>query len=192
VVAEETLSCLLKMQQPGLVDAYLGAVTLDDPDPVASQRKRRISIAFLAGLGEPATNELCHALETGGDQSKWLAARALPAQAKPAADACIVSGVQSPDPAARAAAAPGLRFVIGAQRITPVQAWPLVESLARDADPRVRTEAIPLVAMFDFKHAIDILTAMGEKDGDTDVQNAARRTTQALRNYRFMNPDRTY
>ncbi|HEY8149651.1 MAG TPA: protein kinase [Vicinamibacteria bacterium] len=192
VVAEETLSCLVKLQQPGLVDAYLGALTLDDPDPVANQRKRRISIAFMAALGERATNELCHALETGTDQTKWVAARALPAQGNPAADTCIIDNLQSQDPAVRAAAATSLRLLMGTKRVAPARAWPLAQSLARDADPRVRAEAIPAVAMFDFKHAIDILTGMGEKDGDAAVVAVAKSTTQTLRNYRFMHPDGTY
>ncbi len=46
--------------------------------------------------------------------------------------------------------------------------------------------------MFDFKHAVDTLTAVGEKDADAAVADVARRTTQSLRNYRFMNPDRPY
>jgi len=192
VVGEETLSCLVKLQQPGLVDAYLGTLNFDDPDRLVSQRNRRLAIAFMAALGERATNELCHALQTGTDQAKWVAARALPAQANPAADTCILDGVQNPDPAVRAAAATGLRLLMGTQRIPPAQAWELAQSLARDADPRVRAEAIQVVAMFDFKHAVDTLTAVGEKDADAAVADVARRTTQELRNYRFMNPDRPY
>jgi hypothetical protein len=192
VVGEETLSCLVKLQQPGLVDAYLGTLNFDDPDRLVSERNRRLAIAFMAALGERATNELCHGLETGTDQTRWVAARALPAQGSPAADTCIIDNLQSQDPAVRAAAATGLRLLIGTKRIAPARAWPLAQSLARDADPRVRAEAIPAVAMFDFKHAIDILTGMGEKDGDAAVAAVAKSTTQTLRNYRFMHPDSTY
>ena len=192
VVGEETLSCLVKLQQPGLVDAYLGTLKLDDPDRLVSQRNRRLAIAFLAALGERATSELCHALQTGTDQAKWVAARALPAQANAAADTCIIDGVLSPDPAVRAAAATGLRLLMGTQRVPPARAWELAQSLAHDADPRVRAEAIQVVAMFDFKHAVDTLTAVGEKDADAVVADVARHTTQELRNYRFMNPDRPY
>jgi len=92
----------------------------------------------------------------------------------------------------RAAAATGLRLLMGTQRVPPARAWELAQSLARDADPRVRAEAIQVVAMFDFKHAIDILTGMGEKDGDAAVVAVAKSTTQTLRNYRFMHPDSTY
>jgi HEAT repeat protein len=121
-----------------------------------------------------------------------VGARALPAQGNPAADTCIIDNLQSQDSAVRAAAATSLRLLIGTNRIAPARSWPLAQSLARDADPRVRAEAIPAVAMFDFKHAIDILTGMGEKDGDAAVVAVAQSTTQTLRNYRFMHPDGTY
>jgi WD40 repeat protein/serine/threonine protein kinase len=191
VVAEETLSCLTRLQQPGVVDAYFASMQLDDPDPATSLRRRRISIAFMTGLGETATSQLCRALETGNDQAKWVAARALPAQANPAADQCVVDAVQSGDAAVRAAAATGLRLVVGAERLPATRAWELVQALAQDADARVRAEAVPVVAMFDFPHAIPLLATM-EKDADQTVANAARVTTNALRNYRFMNPDRPY
>jgi hypothetical protein len=191
VVAEETLSCLIKLQQPGLVDAYFGALKLDDLDAAASMRKRRNSIALMTGLGERGTTELCHALETGSDQTKWVAARALPAQGNQAADACIVQNVQSQDPGVRAAAATSLRLLIGTQRIAPARAWALVQSLTRDTDPRVRAEAVNVVSMFDFPHAIATLAGL-EKDSEPGVAEPARRATEALRNYRFMNPDRPY
>jgi hypothetical protein len=191
VVGEETLSCLVKLQQPGLVDAYFAALRLDDPDPVASQRKRRVSVAFMTELGERATSELCHALETGNDQAKWVATRALPAQANPAADRCILDNAHSQDPGVRATAAAALRLLMGTERIGPDRAWPLTQALTRDEDVRVRTESVPLVAMFDFAHAIPVLATL-EKDTEPAVADGARRTTEALRNYRFMNPDRPY
>jgi WD40 repeat protein/serine/threonine protein kinase len=191
VVAEETLSCLIKLQQPGLVDAYFGALKLDDPDPVVSQRRRRLAVAFMTALGEPATNELCQAFVTGSEQTKWVAARALPALANRAADACIIDSVHSQDPAVRAAGAGSLRLLMGTPRIGPALAWPLAQSLAKDADHRVRAEAVATVAMFDFQHAINALAVL-EKDTEPAVAEAAQRMTQALRNYRFMNPDRPY
>jgi WD40 repeat protein len=191
VVAEETLSCLVKLRQPGLVDAYFASMQLDDPDPAASMRKRRLSIAFMTALGEPATGELCRALETGNDQAKWVAARALPAQANAAADACVIDATRHADPAVRAAATSALRLLIGAQRLTPERAWELVQPLTRDPEAKVRGEAVPAVAMFDFPHAIPALAGM-EKDGEPSVASAARITTNALRNYRFMNPDKPY
>ena len=191
VVAEETLACLTKIQQPGLVDAYFASMQLDDVDPVVSTRKRKLAIAFLAGLGEPATNELCHALETGSEQAKWVAARALPAQGNAAAVACVSDDTQHADPLVRAAAADALRLMIGAEKIPPARAWELLQPLAGDADPRVRLEAINVVAMFDFPHALPALAVM-EKDGEPAVAAAAHGMTQTLRNYRFMNPDRPY
>ena len=191
VVGEETLSCLVKLQQPGLVDAYLAGVTLDDPDAMAATRKRRVSVAFMTALGERATSELCHALETGNDQAKWVAVRALPAQANAAADRCILDSARSQDPAVRAADATALRLLMGTQRIGPDRAWPLVQALTRDEDLRVRAESINLVAMFDFAHAIAALATL-EKDTEPVVADGARRATEGLRNYRFMNPDRPY
>jgi hypothetical protein len=191
VVAEETLSCLTKLQQPGLVDAYFASLQLDDPDPSTSLRRRRLSIAFLTGLGEPATGELCHALQTGNDQAKWVAARALPAQGNAAADTCVIDGLQHADAAVRAAATSGLRLIIGARRLPAVKAWPLVQSLAKDPEAKVRGEAVPAVSLFDFQHAIPVL-ALLQKDPDATVSEAARVATQSLRNYRFMNPDKPY
>jgi hypothetical protein len=150
-----------------------------------------VAIAFMVALGEPATNDLCHALETGNDQAKWVAARALPAQANPAADRCILDNALSQDPGARAAAASALRLLLSTGRIGPDRAWPLAQSLMRDQDVRVRAESVPVVAMFDFAHAIPALAAL-EKDSEPAVVDVARRTTEALRSYRFMNPDRPY
>jgi hypothetical protein len=50
---------------------------------------------------------------------------------------------------------------------------------------------VAAVAMFDFQHAILALTGM-EKDADPSVAAAARAGATALRNYRFMNPDKPY
>jgi WD40 repeat protein len=191
VVAEETLTCLTKLQQPGLVGSYFAALQLDDPDPSVSQRKRRLAVAFMTALGEPATSELCHALETGNDQAKWVAARALPAQGNSAADACLIEGTRHADPAVRAAAISGLRLLIGGGRLTPQRAWELVPPLTRDPDPKVRAEAVAAIAMFDFQHAISALAGL-EKDAEPSVAAAAQATTQTLRNYRFMNPDKPY
>jgi hypothetical protein len=191
VVSEEALACLTKMQRPGLVDSYFASLQLEDPDPLVSMRKRRLAVAFLAGLGEPATNELCHALETGNEQARWVAARALPAQGNAAAVACISDDTQHADPLVRATATTALRLLIGAEKIPPARAWDLLQPLTRDADPRVRLEAVNAVAMFDFPHAVPALAAM-EKDGEEPVKSAAHAMTEALRNYRFMNPDRPY
>src|SRR6185436_6862999 len=99
--------------------------------------------------------------------------------------------VQSQDPAVRAASATALRLLIGGQRIGPDRAWPVAQALTRDADLRVRTEAVPTVAMFDFAHAIPALATL-EKDPEPAVAETARKMTEGLRNYRFMNPDRPY
>jgi HEAT repeat protein len=55
----------------------------------------------------------------------------------------------------------------------------------------VRAAAAETIAMFDWGHALPALTAM-EKDADPNVATAVRNIIQALRNYRFMNPDRRY
>jgi predicted Zn finger-like uncharacterized protein len=191
VVAEETLACLTKLQRPGVVGAYFAGLQLDDPDPTNSQRKRRLAVAFMAGLGESATGELCRALETGNDDAKWVAARALPAQGNETAATCLAEDTQHPDPAVRVAATTGLRLLIGAERIRPRRAWELVQPLARDSEPKVRIEAVNAMAMFDWAHAIPGLTAM-EKDADPQVAAAARAMHQVLGTYRFMNPDRPY
>jgi hypothetical protein len=191
VVSEETLACLTKMQQPGMVDAYVSNLQIEDVDPLVSTRKRRLAVAFLAGLGDSATSELCHALETGNEQAKWVTERALPAQGNPAAVACVSEYTQHGDPLVRAAAASALRLLIGGEKIAPGRAWELVQPLTQDADARVRLEALNDVAMFDFPHALPAIAAM-EKDGDAGVAGAARAMEQTLRNYRFMNPDRPY
>jgi HEAT repeat protein len=84
-----------------------------------------------------------------------------------------------------------LRLLIGGGRLTPQRAWELVPPLTRDPDPKVRAEAVAAIAMFDFQHAISALAGL-EKDAEPSVAAAAQATTQTLRNYRFMNPDKPY
>jgi len=190
-VAEETLTCLTRLQQPGVVDAYFASLQLDDPDTSVALRKRRMAVSFMAALGERATAEECRALETGNDQAKWVVARALPAQGNDTAVTCLSDDTHHADPAVRSSALTGLRLVMGAGKLPAPQAWGLVEPLTRDPEPRVRAAAAEVIAMFDWAHAIPALTAM-QKDPDPVVADAVRRTIESLRNYRFMNPDKTY
>jgi WD40 repeat protein len=191
VVAEETLACLAKLQRPGVVDAYFAGMQLGDPDPMAANRKRRLAVSFMVGLGEAATNELCRALETGNEEAKWVAARALPIQGNEQGATCVAEHTRHADPTVRVAATTGLRLLIGAERIAPGRAFELVKALAGDPDPGVRAEAVNAVAMFDWEHAIPVLDGM-QKDADPKVAAAARSMRAALGNYRFMNPDRKY
>jgi hypothetical protein len=59
VVSEETLACLLQLQQPGLVDAYLETVSIEDSELTIFDRKRRNAVSLMVGLGEPAIPDLC-------------------------------------------------------------------------------------------------------------------------------------
>jgi hypothetical protein len=93
VVGEETLSCLVKLQQPGLVDAYLGTLKFDDPDRLVSQRNRRLAIAFTAALGERATSELCHVAD--GRAGEMGGGPRASRGGNPAADTCIIDNLQS-------------------------------------------------------------------------------------------------
>ena len=147
----------------------------------------------MTALGEPATGELCHALETGNDQAKWVAARALPAQANAAADTCLVD--ERPARRRRRCAPPppagcGSSSAPSASR--PSAPGRSCRPLITDPEAKVRTEAVPAVAMFDFAHAIPALAGAGEGPRRRGGGRGARSTTQALRNYRFMNPDKPY
>jgi predicted Zn finger-like uncharacterized protein len=190
-VAEETLSCLTKLQQPGMVDAYFAGLQLDDPDATVSLRKHRLAVAFMAGLGDRATVEECRALETGGDQARWVLARALPVQGNETAVTCLSDATRHGEAGVRVAALTGLRLVMAAGKIAPARAWELVEPLTRDPEPTVRAGAAESIAMFDWAHALPTLTAM-EKDADPNVATVVRNTITSLRNYRFMNPDKPY
>src|SRR6185436_11652798 len=67
VVSEETLACLLQLQQPGLVDAYLQTVDIEDPELTIFDRKRRNAVSLMVGLGEPAIPDLCRWVAGGGE-----------------------------------------------------------------------------------------------------------------------------
>src|SRR5205814_8793731 len=109
---------------------------------------------FMAALGDRATAEECHALETGNEQAKWVVARALPVHASDVAVTCLSDDTRHADPAVRAAALTGLRLAMGAGRVRPPRAWQPVEPLTRDPEPRVRAVAAEAVAMFDWAQAI--------------------------------------
>ncbi|PYQ51870.1 MAG: hypothetical protein DMF78_12450, partial [Acidobacteria bacterium] len=191
VVGEESLSCLLKLQQPGLVDAYLAGVQLDDPDAIVSARQRRLAVSFLAGLGEPAVGSVCQALKMGSEPAKWVAARALAMQDSESAAACLGENTQHVDPAVRVAATQGLRLLIARGRLKPQAAWNLVKPLAQDPDARVRREAVYAVAMFSWEFASATLAEM-EKDADPQVAAQAHGTLVGLRNFRNLSPDLPY
>ena len=191
VVGEETLACLVRLQQPGLVESYFSGLQLDDQDGMLAVRKRRLAVSFMAALGAPATRELCHALETGNDQARWVAARALAAQAGETAAECLAEGTRHADPAVRAAATGALRLLIGRDAMTAARAWELLQPLTRDPEPAVRREAAGTLAIFSWKHASTALGAL-ERDPDPGVAAAAKLNLDALRNYRLMNPDKPY
>jgi predicted Zn finger-like uncharacterized protein len=191
VVGEDTLACLVKMQEPGLVDSYLAGMQLDDDDPTISTRQRRMAVSLMAALGEGATGELCRALETGSEDAKWVSARALAVHGNETAATCLADDTRHDDPAVRAAAAAGLRLLIARERIAAERAWAAVLPLTTDPDPLVRQVAVRAVAMFSFGEAAAVLAKM-EKDGDPEVAAAARTTHEGLRNFRHFSPDKPY
>ena len=71
------------------------------------------------------------------------------------------------------------------------RAWAMVTALAKDAEPRVRQEAIAALALFDYDHVQAALQQM-ESDADPQVAAAARETRAILKRFRDLNPDLEY
>jgi HEAT repeat protein len=183
--------CLTKLNQPGVVEPYLAGLQLDDQDPLVSARQRRLAVAFLAALGDPAIGGICQGLKTASEPVKWVVVRALAASAAPDAAACLAENTQHPDAGVRAAATAGLRLLIARGRMKPQQAWDLVQPLTQDPDAKVRLEAVNAVAMFSWEHASRALAGM-EKDSDAQVASVARGTLEGLRNFKNLSPDLPY
>ncbi len=191
IVTEETLGCLLHLQQPGLAEYYLRDMSLDDEERVVAARKRRNAVALMAALGPPAVPPLCQALETGSAQVRGVALRGLAAQANAPAIACITRALGHVDPAVRLEALTGLRLLVGRGALTATDLKALVDPLTRDPVPAVRLASASVLALFDFDHSQAMLGAM-EADGDAEVASAVRGMRAALQRHRNLNPDRAY
>jgi WD40 repeat protein len=192
VVSEETLACLLLMQQPGLIDTYLENVSIDDAELTVFDRKRRNAVSFTVGLGESAVPDLCRWLSGDNANAQWVTSRALAARGGPAAVDCLVNTVQNAaNPGSRAAALGGLRILMGRDAIAPTVAFDTVKAATQDPDPSVQQAAIPAVAVLDFDHGDPILAAM-EKDASPPAAAAARDMRERLTRYRKLNPDLPY
>jgi len=192
VVSEETLACLLKLAPPGLVDAYLENVQIDDPELTVFDRKRRNAVSLMVALGEPAVPDLCRWLSGGSDAGQWVASRALAAHGSPEAVDCIVNNAKTAaDPGARVAALGGLRLMMGRKSVPPETAFETVKAAAQDPDPRVQQAAVAAVAMLDFEHGDPLLAAM-EKDATPEGAAAAHAMRERLTRYRRLNPDLPY
>jgi hypothetical protein len=192
VVSEETVACLLQLQQVGLVDAYLESVQIQDPELTVFDRKRRNAVSLMVGLGEAAVPELCNWLDGGSEQGQWVASRALAARGGSAAIDCLVNAAQhAADPPSRAAALAGLRLMMGRDSVPPETAFGVVKAASQDPDPGVQQAAVAAVAMLDFEHADPVLAAM-EQGGVPEGAAAARAMRERLARYRRLNPDLPY
>jgi len=192
VVSEEIIGCLVKLEQPGLVDAYLQNVSIEDPELTIFDRKRRNAVSLMVALGEPAVPDLCQWLAGGSEAGQWVASRALAAHAGSAAMDCLVNNAKTAtDPGARVAALGGIRLMMGRASIPSDVASDTAKAGATDPDPRVQQAAVATVAMLDFEHADPILAAM-EKDGTPEGAATAHAMRERLARYRRLNPDLPY
>jgi hypothetical protein len=192
VVSEETLACLLQLQQPGLVDTYLETVQIEDPELTIYDRKRRNAVSLMVGLGESAIPDLCRWVGGGSDAGQWVASRALAANGSSVAADCLVNAAQqAPDPTGRAAALEGLRLMLARKSISAEAALDAIKAGAQDPDPRVQQAAVTAVAMLDFDHADPILAGM-ETNATPEGAAAAKATRERLTRYRKLNPDLPY
>jgi hypothetical protein len=192
VVSEETLACLLELQQPGLADAYLENASIDDPELTVFDRKRRNAVSLMVGLGEAAVPDLCRWLAGGSDAGQWVASRALAARGGEAASDCILNNAKTAaDPGARAAALGGLRLMMARGSVPAAAASDTVKAAAQDPDPRVQQAAVAAAALLDFEHADPVLAAM-ETDGTPEGAAAAHAMRERLSRYKRLNPDLPY
>ena len=181
VVSEETIACLLETRQPGLVDAYLETVQIEDSELTVFDRKRRIAVSLMVGLGEAAVPDLCRWLAGGSEAGQWVASRALAAGGSSAAADCLLNNAQSAvDPAARAAALAGLRLMLARKSISAEAALDAMKAGSQDPDPRVQQAAVATLAMLDFDHADALLAAMetGAAPEASAAAKAMRRPTR--------------
>jgi hypothetical protein len=192
VVSEETLACLLQYQQPGLVDSYLGTVSIEDSELTIFDRKRRNAVSLMVGLGETATPDLCRWVAGGSEAGSWVASRALAASGSSAAAECLLNAAQqATDPTGRAAALEGLRLMMARDFLSADKALDAINAGTQDPDPRVQKAAVTAVAMLDFDHAIPALTAM-ETTATPEGAAAAKAMRERLTRYRKLNPDLPY
>jgi WD40 repeat protein/serine/threonine protein kinase len=190
-VPDDVIGCLVKLQQPGIVDVYFRDMQLQDEEPPVAERKRRNAVSLMVGLGDAGVPSLCAALQSGREDTRWVAARALGFLATPAVVECLPEVLRSNDPGARAAGATALWITIGRGVLTPSRAWELAEPLASDPEAQVRRAAIPALAMFDYAHSYAALAPL-ENDADPQVATAARQTRAGLKSFRDLNPDLKY
>ena len=192
VVSEETLACLLQLQQPGLVDSYLETVSIEDSELTIFDRKRRNAVSLMVGLGEAAIPDLCRWVAGGSEAGHWVASRALAANGSPAAADCLVNAAQqASDPSGRAAALEGLRLMMARDSIATDKALDAITAGAQDPDPRVQQAAVTALAMLDFDHADPALAAM-ETSATPEGAAAAKAMRERLTRYRKLNPDLPY
>jgi WD40 repeat protein/serine/threonine protein kinase len=192
VVSEETMACLLQLQQPGLVDTYLQNVDVQDPELTIYTRKCRNAVSLLVGLGEPAVPDLCRWAAGGSDGARWAASRALAAGGSQAAADCLVNNAQqATDPAGRVTALEGLRLMLARKSITAEAALEAIKSGAQDPDPRVQRTAVTALAMLDFDHADPLLSGM-EATATPEAAAAAKAMRERLTRHRKLNPDLPY
>ena len=192
VVAEETLACLLQLQQPGLVDAYLETVSIEDSELTIFDRKRRNAVSLMVGLGESAVPDLCRWVAGGSDAGHWVASRALAAGGTSAAADCLVNAAQqATDPSSRAAALEGLRLMMARDSLSADKALDAITAGTQDPDPRVQQAAVTALAMLDFDHA-DLALAAMETSATPEGAAAAKAMRERLTRYRKLNPDLPY
>jgi hypothetical protein len=192
VVAEEPLACLIRLQRPGLVDAYLETVQIDDPELTIFDRKRRNAVSLMFGLGETAVPDLCRWVSGDSAPAQWVASRALAARGGTAVVDCLVNAaLHAAEPSSRAAALGGLRILMGRASIAPAMAFDTVKAATQDPDATVQQAAVAAAAMFDFEHGDPVLAAM-EKDATPEAAATAHGMRERLLRYRKLNPDLPY
>jgi WD40 repeat protein/serine/threonine protein kinase len=173
-VMPATLACLAGMRDPGMLIPYLDGIVLNDADPVKAARHRRGAVALLVGLGEPAIDALCLALEHPRPEVRSLVARALAESTSPRARTCLGAGALNPLPGAREAVAEALPVSLARGQIEPGPGWEMATRLLGDPEAAVRLRAAGLLNVF---HP-DLALAAAERlalDGDPAVAAAGQR-----------------
>jgi WD40 repeat protein len=174
-----TLACLAAMNDPGILDRYLGGIVLDDPDPMRAQRHRRGAVSLLVALGESAIDTLCLDLAHPRPEVRSLVARALAESNSPRARTCLGAGALHPQAEVRLAVAEVLPTSLARGQIEPAPGWEMTTRLLGDAEPAVRARTASVLYLFNADIALPAAEFLA-RDGDPVVAAAGQKAVAAV------------
>ena len=179
-VNPSTLACLAGMNDPGILDRYLGGIVLDDADGLRRQRHRRGAVSLLVALGEPAIDTLCLDLAHQRPEVRSLVGRALAESNSPRARTCLGAGALHPQAEVRAAVAEALPTSLARGQIEPTPGWEMASRLLADPEPSVRARAAEVLYLFNADISLPAAEYLA-RDGDPAVAAAGQQAVATVK-----------